>query len=858
MQKLVFRNANGIELDLTSDPFGITEWEGFSADELNIQSQQVPFQDGGVFLDALLDQRELSVTVAMNDENNLEKRYRLRREMISALNPKLGEGVLIYTNDFLSKQIHCIPQLPVFQNKNSNDSGTPKVSCSFTACNPYWEDLEETEVVVQDLVDVNNEGDVPCQIKALMKATTKNPFLYNRNNQKKIALNGEFKDDVSVNTEYGNKSITSQDIKFEWVTMGNISSLKYFKSKYIYQSASSLFTEDVITGERREILFNGDIYGIENNNDFVVVIVQGETISDYIIYKSSDLETWTEVYTFTAYREVDVVYINNVFFINTSEQGSGYKNIIYKSTDGETWNKVFESQTDLGLYENIAYGNGIYVIAMGRGTIKSSNGTDWTSTQISEQYFNDITFGNGVFVLVGTRLYIGTDGLEWTQKDSASYSGCVFGNGVFVCIASASNENKYSVDNGETWTTFIIESYIGLHGLVFQNGWLLMFARPASNQNLICIMSSSNGRNWIKRSDYYDLTNLGYSVLCDIQYLNYNYITAGLGGIVLESKTGIEWAENFNCVLHQNDITYFNNKHFIIEGQGDWSNQSTKVQSSTDGQSWKTESVISRCSKITKCGDKLICIRYDVGQIVESSDGEHWESHFVSSLTSATLFCATYADGTYVVGGWGVNGSGCIFTSTDLENWTIHQLASNVYVWSVAYGKGVCVAVTNVGVYTSADLENWELVYEFNFNTCDVIYANNKFVIAGIVHTSVDGYIWTKMTEEELGAYISYGEGMFVIVGNNKPIYKSIDCQNWDIVGIVRNRQGISYGNKSFVCVGNFVEMSVMKQKENLISKLTTDSDMTFNLEIGHNQLVFISETDTRTVVSYRQKYIGV
>ena len=124
MQKLVFRNANGIELDLTSDPFGITEWEGFSADDLNIQSQQVPFQDGSVFLDALLGERELSVTVAMNDQNNLETRYRLRREMISKLNLKLGEGVLIYTNDYLSKQIHCIPQLPVFQNKNSNDSGT--------------------------------------------------------------------------------------------------------------------------------------------------------------------------------------------------------------------------------------------------------------------------------------------------------------------------------------------------------------------------------------------------------------------------------------------------------------------------------------------------------------------------------------------------------------------------------------------------------------------------------------------------------------------------------------------------------------------------------------------------------------
>ena len=108
MQKLKFINGNGVEIDLTDKVnFGIIAWEGFSADGLNIQSQQVPFQDGGVFLDALMEQRELSVTVAINAKGDLEKRYRLRRELISVLNPKLGEGVLIYTDNYLSKSSAC-------------------------------------------------------------------------------------------------------------------------------------------------------------------------------------------------------------------------------------------------------------------------------------------------------------------------------------------------------------------------------------------------------------------------------------------------------------------------------------------------------------------------------------------------------------------------------------------------------------------------------------------------------------------------------------------------------------------------------------------------------------------------------
>ena len=137
MQKLKFINGNGVEIDLTDKVnFGIIAWEWFSADGLNIQSQQVPFQDGGVFLDALMEQRELSVTVAINAKGDLEKRYRLRRELISVLNPKLGEGVLIYTDNYLSKQIHVIPEIPLFDTNNSNDSG---ITYTYFRISEMWE-----------------------------------------------------------------------------------------------------------------------------------------------------------------------------------------------------------------------------------------------------------------------------------------------------------------------------------------------------------------------------------------------------------------------------------------------------------------------------------------------------------------------------------------------------------------------------------------------------------------------------------------------------------------------------------------------------------------------------------------------
>ena len=137
MQKLIFKNGNGKEIDLTAGNYGITNWSGLSNTGLNIQTQQVPFADGGVYLDALMNQREITVTVAIQDNNNLELRYQLKRELISALNPKGGEGVLIYQNDYLARQIHAVPQLPIFENKKSNTSGTLKASVTFSCPDPY-------------------------------------------------------------------------------------------------------------------------------------------------------------------------------------------------------------------------------------------------------------------------------------------------------------------------------------------------------------------------------------------------------------------------------------------------------------------------------------------------------------------------------------------------------------------------------------------------------------------------------------------------------------------------------------------------------------------------------------------------
>ena len=279
MQKLVWQNANGVELDLTSGNYGITEWEGFSNTSLNIQQQQVPFQDGGVFLDALIEQREFSVTLAMQDNNNLELRYQQRRELISALNPKLGEGYLIYTNDFISKRIKCVPQIPLFETHNSDTVGTPKASLSWTACSPYWEDLEETEVSISlgDTVTINNMGDVPAQMQIEVESSTSKDLTFTMGG-KMLKIEGESTKDILIDTSIGKKQMLERNLKFN-INKTPISNI-CVKGSDVYVCGRSVISR--YKNNKWEVM-----YETTSSSVVLMSIVYAEEIDTFVVVGSS-------------------------------------------------------------------------------------------------------------------------------------------------------------------------------------------------------------------------------------------------------------------------------------------------------------------------------------------------------------------------------------------------------------------------------------------------------------------------------------------------------------------------------------------------------------------------------------------
>jgi len=808
MQKLQWQNAKGDILDLTSGNYGITEWEGFSNTSLNIQTQTVPFQDGGVFLDALIEQRELTVTLAMQDNNNLALRYQQRRELISALNPKLGEGYLIYTNDFISKRIKCVPQIPVFETHNSDTAGTPKASLTWSACEPYWEDLEETEVSISlgDTVTINNTGDVPAQIIADIQEGCDNPILTNKTTGKNITLNAELEHGVLIDTNNGQKSIQSYKQSFQWEQGGLVTTCVYGGGK-VLQIGTVAKLEDLATGEVRYIKRPCEAYGINNlfyiNNKYFAMFD-----SSYIAF-SEDGENWTEVQISGFSANVTGIAYNGILYVVVGASGKiatstdlfnwtvqtsgsdGFADVTYSkevglfvtvggsgtiktSPDGTTWTSRtsgVSSPIYSIIYQNqfIAYGNGRYFL--------SPDGTTWTyaSTGVLG-YQGNICYGNGNYVIACTGgIVVSTDLVTWTRRSglgSGPYD-VTFGAGVFT-VVSSDRINKST--DGITWTTSTLWNY-DIKGAIYVNGKFIAVTESHTSPIKYYVMTSTDGINW----------------------------------------------ESTEMLSSVGDIVYGNGIYVIRSN-------ARSVYVSTDGEQWESystgaDSNLKRIKYIESL-QKFILLE-DTRNMLESSDGMNWTVHRIITTTTPQLRDIDYGNGLFVV----VGNTGSMYYSSDMETWTSANIPNvgTYAIDNIIYKNGFIAHQANMRrVIITTDAQTFRF---YNFGTTSTM---RRFVI-------IKGNVY------------GMGESGYLMESQSGIKWDKVD------VGINENINQIVYKDGLYVFGDNGLILLPDLEKANFISNLSPSSDMNLNLEQGNNDLSFFADATSGTCkIKYRQKYIGV
>ena len=875
MQKLTWINANGDSVDLTSGNYGITEWNGFSNTGLNIQSQQVPFHDGGVFLDALIEQRDLSVTLAMQDNKDLELRYRLRRELIEILNPKMGEGYLVYQNEYTAKRIKCVPQIPLFPTHNSNDTGTPKASLVWTACEPYWEDLEETEVdltINEDKI-VINQGDIPCNIKAKINTRyVENMALRNITTEERIVLNGVIDTPVSINTEMGVKSVHGDDdLKMKWLCGGVMGAvIEDDKDVMIFgnnqvltineKGEENLLPQTQFIEKTCKVLYHNGIYVMGNI---------GYGVSTVPIQYSTDAKTWHDasfvvgtnlVAIGTVYR---IVYCGSLFI--AVGVGGDNRRVIMTSPDGITWTSRLSDYN--GAMTDVCYSPkwGIY-LAVGAGS----------STQAHPEY--------------GNCVYKSSDGISWTATGLTDWSNCavcwskLFSK--FYMMSGTTNKALYESTDGTTWSLVSTGGSLGTgityNGKIIEvNSLGIVICFLLTNAKTGMIITKFDGLEWTRTQiTGLPIVSSASTYISDFIYssvLN-KFVICGSAGILYSTKDGEE-LQSFGTSLKYavNSIIYHDGYYYCSARYGD----NGTVARSLNGRNWEWRVSSNLDGGVTKifwsntfekfyvCGDKASSGSTSI-QVAYSSNWNTW--HAVPAIVGTYLSLIAESDTMLLVGGYAVLKT---TDGTTFERLST-TMSSSEHMNSLCYFPKTGLFYANISgdLRTSADGATWTTTGTTHGTSYLTVINGKMFASDGVSSAyTEDGENWFVLPVA-LGTSISYDSelDLYMATYSGGQVAFSQDLINWQSKGEYLGELVTSAYNpdlKQFITSSwtsggvsqdeHKVFATEFTQGVNLISRLSPNSNMNFTLKKGENLIRFdFLSGRAEGKLTYRQKYIGV
>lgn len=226
MYEFTFTNSLGESIYISNmPPFVLESVEGISTVNSIIQTEKAPYQDGATYIDTLLDSRLITFVCQIRSDIDLNRRKAMR-----ILNPKLGQGLLTFTRNGVTRTLECV----VDDSPNMVDGHDGRLSrmqrFSFTleAHQPYWEDGEQTLTLasfiggiefpfsfplmfgnVGSKLTVENDGDTVSPLFIDLMGPLTNPTITNNTTGEFIEIVQNIPEGYSleINTQKGKKSV---------------------------------------------------------------------------------------------------------------------------------------------------------------------------------------------------------------------------------------------------------------------------------------------------------------------------------------------------------------------------------------------------------------------------------------------------------------------------------------------------------------------------------------------------------------------------------------------------------------------------------------------------------------------------
>lgn len=229
MIELTYRNSRGESIKFgMQTKFFITNLEGFSDVDNEINTSKAYGQDGETITDATLSKRHLVIQGEFLPKPTQTTRNRL----LQVFNPKL-DGMLTYKNGNTKRIIYCRPE------KSPTISIIRNVTVPFiinlVASDPYWlsEDVKATEMVSwiggltfplqlptefalagEKTINIINQGNVATPITLEISGVATNPKIINTLTGEFIKVNRTLSngDTMKITTGFGNKRVEQNGV----------------------------------------------------------------------------------------------------------------------------------------------------------------------------------------------------------------------------------------------------------------------------------------------------------------------------------------------------------------------------------------------------------------------------------------------------------------------------------------------------------------------------------------------------------------------------------------------------------------------------------------------------------------------
>ena len=231
MERFTFINAKGgrVVVGGHRDDFLLTAHSGTTSAEVLTTSRRGFSQNGRFYVNTHLGVRIITLEFVAKRKDDVSF-YSVKRSLSQILNPLLGEGTLIYKNDFIEKQITVsvtgMPEL------SAKDQILGRYTVEFTAHDPFWTDTADTtknfssftggltfplQFEGQNIVfavkgmsqEVYVPSDVETSIRVVFSGACVRPVLMNNSIGKKIVIDTSIThgERIVVTTGYGDKNI---------------------------------------------------------------------------------------------------------------------------------------------------------------------------------------------------------------------------------------------------------------------------------------------------------------------------------------------------------------------------------------------------------------------------------------------------------------------------------------------------------------------------------------------------------------------------------------------------------------------------------------------------------------------------